>query len=180
MPSQNSLSYVRFFRDYSIADLLFVLLSALTMSYLSFSPSSSILRNFICNELGRQPELLRDVADSGLNMENCEYWLERGVILMIAMYMVFVTVKVSRVRSLASFLPLIFPPHDPAALCYCAVKVLQPAAPREPRLPAMVHLHRGTINAAPAHLPAPHAHLARIHRAAPRAGHHREGCGRAV
>lgn len=85
---------MRFFRDYSIADVLFMMMSALTLSYVSFSSSSATLRSSVCDELGRQPELLREVAESGLDLENCEYWFERGIVLMIALYMVFVVVKV--------------------------------------------------------------------------------------
>ncbi|KIP09161.1 hypothetical protein PHLGIDRAFT_29148 [Phlebiopsis gigantea 11061_1 CR5-6] len=100
---RNSPSYVRFFRDYSIADVLFMMMSAITLSYFSFSSSSATLRSSVCDELGRQPELLREVAESGLDLENCEYWFERGIVLMIAMYMVFVVVKVHFVIALAKY-----------------------------------------------------------------------------
>ena len=90
---QNTLSYVRFFRDYSIADFMFVLVSAVTVSYVSFSSSS--VRAGVCEELGRQPELLRDLSDSGLNLENCEYWFERAVFALLGMLFMFVVIRVS-------------------------------------------------------------------------------------
>ena len=69
--------------------------STISIFYLSFAPSSSLIRTAVCDELGRQPELLRDIAESGLDLENCEYWFERGIILIIAMLLVFVVVRVS-------------------------------------------------------------------------------------
>lgn len=131
---------MRFFRDYSIADVLFMMMSALTLSYLSFSSSSATLRSSVCDELGRQPELLREVAESGLDLENCEYWFERGIVLMIAMYMVFVVVKVRRVPHLIYHFRLIRLVFTPGALCHCTCKVLQRAPPLKPRLPKVVHL----------------------------------------
>lgn len=101
--ARNSISYVRFFRDYSIADLLFMLLSSLAVSYLSFSSVSSVIRTSVCEELGRQPELLRDIAESGLDLENCEYWFERGIVVVIAMLLVLVIVRVHFVLALSKY-----------------------------------------------------------------------------
>ncbi|GJE84057.1 hypothetical protein PsYK624_001320 [Phanerochaete sordida] len=101
--ARNSLSYVRFFRDYSIADLLFMLLSSISIVYLSLSSSSSLIRTSVCDELGRQPELLRDVAESGLDLENCEYWFERGIYVVISMMLVFVIVRVHFVLALSKY-----------------------------------------------------------------------------
>ena len=66
------------------------------MSYASFS--SATLRAAICEELGTQPELMRDLADSGLNLENCEYWFERAVFAVLGMMLVFVVIRVSNSR----------------------------------------------------------------------------------
>lgn len=92
------MSYVRFFRDYTIADFVFMLLSAVTVSYASFSSAS--MRAGVCEELGRQPELMRDMADSGLNLENCEYWFERAVVAVLGMILVLVVIRVSKSSSL--------------------------------------------------------------------------------
>ncbi|THG97615.1 hypothetical protein EW026_g4410, partial [Hermanssonia centrifuga] len=89
--ARNKLSYVRFFRDYSIADFMFMLVSAVGVSYASFS--SVTLKSEVCEELGRQPELMRDMAESGLNLENCEYWFERAVVAVLGIILVFVVVR---------------------------------------------------------------------------------------
>ncbi|EKM59116.1 uncharacterized protein PHACADRAFT_249349 [Phanerochaete carnosa HHB-10118-sp] len=101
--ARNSISYVRFFRDYSVADLLFMIFSSLTISYLSFSSASSLIRTSVCEELGRQPDLLRDIAESGLDLENCEYWFERGIVVVIAMLFVLVIVRVHFVLALSKY-----------------------------------------------------------------------------
>jgi hypothetical protein len=92
--SQNKLSYVRFFRDYSIAELSFIFVSAISISYASFS-SSSTLQASVCEEMGRQPDLLRDLAESGLNLENCEYWFGRAAVAILGVTLVFAVVRVS-------------------------------------------------------------------------------------
>ena len=77
-----------------------MLVAALAMSYASFSPSW-MLQASVCEELGRQPELMRDMAESGLNLENCEYWFERAVVAALGALLVFAVVRVSaRVFSL--------------------------------------------------------------------------------
>lgn len=78
-----------------------MLFSALAISYASFSSFSSLIRTSVCEELGRQPELLRDVAESGLDLENCEYWFERGIVVVIGMALVSVIVRVRVVRLFA-------------------------------------------------------------------------------
>ena len=101
---QNILSYIRFFRDYSIADFAFMLLSACTVSYASFS--SATLRAGVCEELGRQPELMRDLSDSGLNLENCEYWFDRAVFAVLGAIVMFVVIRVSNAQRSAVRTPL--------------------------------------------------------------------------
>lgn len=72
---------------------MFMLVSAVGVSYASFS--SVTLKSEVCEELGRQPELMRDMAESGLNLENCEYWFERAVVAVLGIILVFVVVRVS-------------------------------------------------------------------------------------
>lgn len=176
---QNLVTYVRFFRDYSIAEFLFMLLSATFISYLSFSPSSSSLRTSVCDELGRQPELLRDVAESGLDLENCEYWFERGVIVVIAMLLVFVIVRVSAGVVLRLGTAVRADAEVIGALHHRAFQVLQPTSAQGPWLSDVVHrfgtrLCSGDANAA--HLPSSYAHIARVYRHAPVLAS-RERCG---
>lgn len=122
---QNSYTYVRFFRDYCIGDLMFMLLSAVAVGYTAFSSYS--LRATICEELGRQPELMRDLADSGLNLENCEAWFERAVVAVLGMIFMFIVIRVSPTLGFGAPSPLTIP--SLATLHHRAVQVLQPSAP---------------------------------------------------
>ncbi|KAB5595548.1 hypothetical protein CTheo_1009 [Ceratobasidium theobromae] len=70
-------AHVRVFRDYSIADLIFVTLSTLMFAFACVQPT---LRGAVCEELLRQPELMRSLIDAGLTIENCDVYFERGVI----------------------------------------------------------------------------------------------------
>ncbi|QRW01755.1 hypothetical protein RhiLY_00752 [Ceratobasidium sp. AG-Ba] len=74
-------AHVRVFRDYSIADLVFVTLSTLMFAFACVQPT---LRSAVCEELSRQPELMRNLADTGLNIDNCEVYFERGVVGIVA------------------------------------------------------------------------------------------------
>ncbi|CAE6514884.1 unnamed protein product [Rhizoctonia solani] len=70
-------AHVRVFRDYSIADLVFVTLSTLLFAFACVQPT---LRGAVCEELSRQPELMRNLIDTGLTIENCDIYFERGVV----------------------------------------------------------------------------------------------------
>ncbi|KAG8698286.1 hypothetical protein FRC08_006020 [Ceratobasidium sp. 394] len=74
-------AHVRVFRDYSIADLVFVTLSTLMFAFACVQPT---LRGAVCEELSRQPELMRNLADTGLTIDNCEVYFERGVVGIVA------------------------------------------------------------------------------------------------
>ncbi len=90
------MTYVRFFRDYSIAELAFMFVTAVMFSYMSFGSSAASLQAGVCEELGRQPDLLRDMAESGLNLENCEYWFGRAAVAVLGVMLVFAVIRVSR------------------------------------------------------------------------------------
>ena len=49
----------------------------------------------VCEELSRQPELLRDLAEAGLNLENCELWFEHAVVGIVAVTAILLVVRVS-------------------------------------------------------------------------------------
>lgn len=69
---------VRLFRDYSIADLAFGFASTATFAFISSKP---FVRMMMCEELSRQPDLLRTLSDSaGLNVENCESFLDKAIV----------------------------------------------------------------------------------------------------
>ncbi|KAG8897080.1 hypothetical protein FRB99_008468, partial [Tulasnella sp. 403] len=77
-------SNLRLFRDYSIADLVFGFSCTAIFALVSTKP---VVRSTICEELSRQPDLLRSLSDSaGLNVENCESFLDKatvGVMLLL-------------------------------------------------------------------------------------------------
>ena len=92
---QRKLTYVRFFRDYSIAELAFMFVGAVMLCYMAFGSFSASLQAGVCEELGRQPDLLRDMAESGLNLENCEYWFGRAAVGVLGVMLVFAVIRVS-------------------------------------------------------------------------------------
>jgi len=87
-------SFVRFYRDYSIADFSFCTFFVVIGTYAAFRTS---VRTVVCEELSRQPSLMRDLAEVGLNIENCELWFERAV---LAFMMIMVVVIVARLHFL--------------------------------------------------------------------------------
>lgn len=85
-------AHVRVFRDYSIADLVFVTMSTLLFAFACVQPT---LRGAVCEELSRQPELMRNLADTGLNIENCEMYFERGVVGIVGVMSILLICRVS-------------------------------------------------------------------------------------
>jgi len=83
-------SLVRFYRDYSIADFSFCTFATVITTYAVFHASA---RAVICEELSHHPELLQDLSEMGLNLENCERWLERAVFLFVALMFVILVVR---------------------------------------------------------------------------------------
>ena len=102
-------SFVRFCRDYSIADLFFVTFAAISGAY-AVSTNSSI-RTGLCEEVSNQPDFIRDLADMGFNLENCEVWFERAVIGVMTITAVVIMVRVSR-----NILAVYFPSYSARAL----------------------------------------------------------------
>jgi hypothetical protein len=98
-PSTQSIpSYVRFYRDYSIADFSFCAFSAALATYGAFN---STARAGVCEEFSHHPELMRDMLEMGLTLENCERWIERAVLAALAVSFI---VMVIRVRHTLSYL----------------------------------------------------------------------------
>ncbi|KAF8514851.1 hypothetical protein BU17DRAFT_52119 [Hysterangium stoloniferum] len=73
-------SYVRLYRDCSLADLVFCALFTTLFGFTSFRPG---VPSAVCEELSRQPDLMRDLAESGLSVETCEAWFEKAVIVLV-------------------------------------------------------------------------------------------------
>jgi len=91
---QRKPSLVRFYRDYSIADFSFCTFVTAITTYAVFHTSA---RAAICEELSHHPELMRDTADLGLNLENCERWLERAALGFVALMFIITVVRASLV-----------------------------------------------------------------------------------
>ncbi|KAG5648809.1 hypothetical protein DXG03_000158 [Asterophora parasitica] len=87
---KNKPALVRFYRDYSIADFSFCAFATVVTTYAVFHASA---RAAICEELSHHPELLRDLMEMGLNLENCERWLERAVLAFIALMFVVIVIR---------------------------------------------------------------------------------------
>jgi len=98
---KNIPSFVRFCRDYSIADLFFVIFAAISGAY-AISTNSSI-RTGLCEEVSSQPDFIRDLADMGFNLENCEVWFERAVIGVMTLTAVVIMVRVHFVISISNY-----------------------------------------------------------------------------
>jgi len=98
---KNIPSFVRFCRDYSIADLFFVIFAAISGAY-AVSTNSSI-RTGLCEEVSNQPDFIRDLADMGFNLENCEVWFERAVIGLMTVATVVIIVRVHFVITISNY-----------------------------------------------------------------------------
>ncbi|TFY54407.1 hypothetical protein EVJ58_g8883 [Rhodofomes roseus] len=92
-------SFVRFYRDYSIADFAFITVSTLFVSYTSYS--TPYVRTGVCEELSRHPDLMRDMVEMGLNVENCELWFDRAVVGMIGIMFILIVIRLHTLIALS-------------------------------------------------------------------------------
>jgi hypothetical protein len=51
-------------------------------------------RASLCEELSHHPDLTREMLEMGLNLENCEIWLERAVFAIVAVMLLITLVRV--------------------------------------------------------------------------------------
>ncbi|PIL37014.1 hypothetical protein GSI_00706 [Ganoderma sinense ZZ0214-1] len=93
--------FVRIYRDYSIADFVFVTLATLGVSYTTFS--QPYVRSSVCEELSRHPELMRDMGEMGLSLENCEQWFERAVVAVLGIMFILIVVRLHIVIALSQY-----------------------------------------------------------------------------
>lgn len=94
---QHKPSYLRFFRDCTIVDIVFSFMFTVVTAFSASRPST---RAILCDQLSRQPELLRGAADAGLNFENCELWFENAVLIFTCVMLVTLVMRVSHPFSL--------------------------------------------------------------------------------
>lgn len=93
-------SYVRFYRDYSIADFSFCAFSAALATYGAFN---STARAGVCEEFSHHPELMRDMLEMGLTLENCERWLERAVLAALAVLFIVMVIRLHFLLAVSNF-----------------------------------------------------------------------------
>lgn len=94
-------------------------------AYAAFRTS---VRTVVCEELSRQPDLMRGMAEMGLNLENCELWFERAVLVFMVFMVVLTVVRVCTSRhQTVQFLKLNKLYCLAAALPHCISKLLLPS-----------------------------------------------------
>lgn len=71
-------SYVRIFLQFSFADFALYVLALVGVAFACYRPSN--WRDSTCEGLSTQPDILRTLAQAGLDLENCENWIENVVL----------------------------------------------------------------------------------------------------
>jgi len=71
-------SYVRIFLQFACADFALYVLTLISVAFACYHPSN--WRDTACELLSTQPDVLRTLAHAGLDLENCEHWIERVVL----------------------------------------------------------------------------------------------------
>jgi len=94
-------AYVRFYRDFSVADFAFCTISTLFVTYASFSYYS--VRSRICEELSRRGDLMRDLAEVGLIPENCEQWFEKAAVVFVGVMFVIIVIRLHLVIVVSNY-----------------------------------------------------------------------------
>ncbi|KAI0307125.1 hypothetical protein B0F90DRAFT_1622582 [Multifurca ochricompacta] len=94
-------AYIRFYRDFSIADFTFCTISTIFVTYASFSYYS--VRSRICEELSRHGDLMRDLAEIGLSPENCEQWFERAVVAFVGVMFIIIVLRLHLVIVVSNY-----------------------------------------------------------------------------
>jgi hypothetical protein len=59
------------------------------------------VRASLCEELSHNPALIREMLEMGLNLENCEIWLERAVFAIVAVMLLITLVRVRSISPLS-------------------------------------------------------------------------------
>ncbi|KAH8118666.1 hypothetical protein DFH11DRAFT_1540794 [Phellopilus nigrolimitatus] len=93
-------SFVRLYRDYSLADVCCCGLLTVLTALASFRPSA---RATVCEEISGQPELLRSLAEAGLNPENCEQWFEHAVVAFVAIAAILLVIRLQFIITVSNF-----------------------------------------------------------------------------
>ncbi|KAI0053612.1 hypothetical protein FA95DRAFT_1600757 [Auriscalpium vulgare] len=94
-------AYIRFYRDYSVADFTFCTLTTLFVTYASFRYSS--VRSGICEELSLHSDLMRELTEMGLNLENCEQVFENAVVAFVVVMTIIIAVRLHFVIAVSNY-----------------------------------------------------------------------------
>ncbi|KAJ2934281.1 hypothetical protein H1R20_g2815, partial [Candolleomyces eurysporus] len=97
---KNKPTYIRFYRDYSIADFCFCAFFIALATYGSFVGQT---RAGVCEHFSHYPELMRDMLEMGLSIENCEQWLERAVVAFLAVLFIIMAVRLHFLLALSNY-----------------------------------------------------------------------------
>ncbi|KAH0840193.1 cell division control protein 14, SIN component-domain-containing protein [Lanmaoa asiatica] len=107
-------SFVRIYRKYVIGDFAFCTLFAVLASSAAVDPAA---RAQVCEQVSRQPDLLRGVIDLGLTLENCEQWFERGLVAFMAVFLIRTIVRIHFIFALSRFYTRLASGHRCDPLC---------------------------------------------------------------
>ena len=90
--SQSTPSSVRIFLHYTFGDLVVYVLVLISLAFTS--SRSSRWRESTCNELSTQADLLRLLQQSGVNIEECEIWLDKFITTALTVLSIGLILKV--------------------------------------------------------------------------------------
>jgi len=96
----NKPSFVRFYRDSSVADFAFCTFLTIVGTFSAFR---TCIRTGACEELSRHPDILRDMVEMGLNVENCELWFERAVLAFMAFLVILSVIRLHLLIAVSNY-----------------------------------------------------------------------------
>lgn len=79
------------YRNYSIIDFSFC---ALFTTLASYAALKAPVRASVCKEFSHHPGLMRDMVEMGLNLQNCERYLEAAVFGIVGFIAILMTIRV--------------------------------------------------------------------------------------
>ncbi|KAF6761933.1 hypothetical protein DFP72DRAFT_877499 [Ephemerocybe angulata] len=109
---KNRPTYIRFYRDYTIADFCFCSFFITLAAYGSFRGQT---RAGVCEHFSEYPELMRDMLEMGLSIENCELWLERAVLASLAVLFIVLAVRLHFLLALSNYYSHLIRYHRPGS-----------------------------------------------------------------
>ncbi|KAG9317739.1 hypothetical protein JVU11DRAFT_1956 [Chiua virens] len=145
-------SFVRIYRNYVIGDFAFCTLFTVLASSAAVDPAA---RAQVCEQVARQPDLLRDVIDLGLTLENCEQWIERGIMAFMAVFLLRTVVRIHFIFALSRFYSHLASGHRCCVSCTPDEDIITPLEHIYllPHPPIEQNEKRDSVNETPTHSP---------------------------